>query len=454
MATQEKKARILELLKQQQQPLSLPKLIQALGSDYSERSLRRWLNQMAEENLILKTGHKRGTRYQAVDTAKKILPSIDRQASLFSHSSQRIIESVRKPIFTRSPVTYNAAWLNNYKPNKDFYLSKHQRNELFSCGQRASLIDPAGTFARRIYNRLLIDLSYNSSRLEGNTYSLIETEKLLLEGITAADKLDTERVMILNHREAIRHLVETSHRLAITMDEICTLHYLLSDGLVPAHNAGKLRHEAVRVGGSTYAPMEDKNRLQRQLKIICDKAAAIEHPIEQSIFLLVHIAYLQAFTDVNKRTSRLSANIPLITHNLVPLSFNEINQDDYSSAMIAVYELNETNPLVDLYSWCYLRSCKHYNVTAEAIGLDIVRVRYRNERRIVLAHIIIHKLIGKSATRYINTTAKTSISLADRAEFIEDALEDLEEIGPERIIGLGITPKQLNQWLKLNAKHN
>lgn len=94
---------------------------------------------------------------------------------------------------------------------------------------------PAGTYAHQLYNRLLIDLSYNSSRLEGNTYSLLDAPRLLLEGKSAEGKLDEEKIMILNHKEAIAHLLRNAGRIHIDTNEICTLHYLLSDGLVPVH---------------------------------------------------------------------------------------------------------------------------------------------------------------------------------------------------------------------------
>ena len=137
--------------------------------------------------------------------------------------------------------------------------------------------------------------------------------------------------------------------MEVSCNVICTLHYLLSDGLVEPSEAGKVRKYGVRIGGSTYIPFENPRKLEQQLEKIARRAALIKDPYEQSIFLLVHISYLQAFTDVNKRTARLSANIPLIQGNLVPLAFNDVRVEDYMSAMIAVYELQDMRPLVDLY---------------------------------------------------------------------------------------------------------
>src|SRR5262249_45098979 len=157
-------------------------------------------------------------------------------------------------------------------------------------------------------------------------------------------------------------------RLEVNKQTVCTLHYLLSDSLLEARYAGKIRDHGVRIGGSTYIPFEDSRQLQMRLDRITEKAAQIEDPYEQSLFFLVNITYLQAFSDVNKPTARLSANIPLIKSNLVPLSFNDIEREDYTSAMIAVYELQKLHPLIDLYVFSYMRTCAMYDSTVEAMG--------------------------------------------------------------------------------------
>lgn len=446
MASNFKKMAVLDALAQVQAPVDLPTLLGMLPPGFAERSVRRWLSEMADEGLVIKTGQKRSTRYQ-LNAIRQGAANVE-TGSIFSPAAQESITYVRKPLFKRKPVTYNTAWFENYQPNRSGYFTKAQLEELTHSGKRASDREPAGTYARRIYNRLLIDLSYNSSRLEGNTYSLIDTERLLVEGRGAEGKLDEEMVMILNHKEAIGHLVEAVPRLKVSYDEICTLHYLLSDGLIPARYSGKIRDHGVRVGASTYVPLEGQKNLERQLQSIVEKAAAIENPHEQSLFLLIHVAYLQAFTDVNKRTARLSANIPLLLHNLVPLSFNAIEKDDYASAMIAIYELNDARPLVELYTASYLRGCQEYDATAEAMGFDEIRVRYRGQRRQVIREVIINRLRGKAQEARISEMATQLVPTGDRDGFIEDIREDLQEISPQRIAGLGITRQQLALWME------
>lgn len=145
-------------------------------------------------------------------------------------------------------------------------------------GKRSPLYGQAGTYIQKIYNRLLIDLSYNSARLEGNTYTLADTEHLVIQGVSAQGKLDAERIMILNHREAIRYLAQNVRSLTPNEETIRTLHYLLSDSLVAPGMAGQIRSESIGVTGTTYAPLEGKERLTQLLNQLLDTARRIDDP--------------------------------------------------------------------------------------------------------------------------------------------------------------------------------
>lgn len=444
MSLRDNKLAVLRQLSQESEPISLLDLLLKLRSDFKERSIRRWLNELVEEGMIKKIGQKRGTKYFV--NGRHEQPKSN-TSSCFSSASLQAIEMVKKPLFERKPTSYSESWIENYRPNIDYYLSLSVREQLFQTGQRANAHAPAGTYAHQIFNRLLIDLSYNSSRLEGNTYSLLDTERLLLRGDSAEGKLDEEKIMILNHKEAIRYLIDNASKLEINRNMICTLHYLLSDGLVEPAEAGKVRKHAVRIGGSVYLPFEGQKRLDLQLEKIASKAALIKDPFEQSVFLLVHISYLQAFADVNKRTARLSANISLIKNNLVPLAFNDVQVDDYMSAMIAIYELQDVCPLVDLYFYSYMRTCAAYDSTVQAIGFDEVRVRYREQRRSIIRELILNMIVGKKLEKYVLEGTARQIPQIDQKAFIEDLQQDLEQIDESRLAGLGIDLDQLNKWL-------
>ncbi len=433
---------VFHLISQQTQPLGIQDLLLALGTGYVERTVRRWLSEMVAEGVLERIGDGRDTKYQVVQTTKTI------SSACFTPESAQAIAYVRQPLFQRLSVAYADEWIDAYEPNTTFYISSNLRERLYTAGKRSKDHEPAGTYAHHIFNRLLIDLSYNSSRLEGNTYSLLDTERLILQGKGAEGKLEIERLMILNHKEAIRYLVDKAPRLSVTKEVICTVHYLLAEQLVDFCYAGKVRDQSVRIGGSTYVPFESPKRLEHQLEKVLAKAARIQNPYEQSIFLLAHLSYLQAFLDVNKRMARLSANIPLIKENLVPLSFNDVDKEDYTAALLAIYELQDIRPMVDLYAFSYMRTCALYDSTMKAVGFDEIRVRYRQQRRAVVRQIILQCLSTEPEWKeYALAEANALIPPEDREPFLQDLAEDLEILDEIRIAGLGVTPEQLHAWL-------
>jgi hypothetical protein len=446
MSLRDNKMAVLRQLSIESEAVSLRELMLKLDKEFKERSVRRWLDLLIEEGVVNKFGMKKGTKYIAVKQPKEINTNV---SSCFSSSSLKSIETIKRPLFERQPISYADAWFDSYKPNVSHYLNETLQKQLLASGNRSSDQDPAGTYAHQIFNRLIIDLSYNSSRLEGNTYSLLDTQRLLLNGDTAEGKLDQEKTMILNHKEAIRYLVDNAPRIQVSRNVICTLHYLLSDGLIEPSDSGRIRKHSVRVGGSTYIPFEDPRRLEEQLEKISAKAKLIHNPYEQSLFLLVHVSYLQAFADVNKQTARLCANISLIQRNLVPLAFSDVLVEDYMSAMIAIYELQDVGPLVDLYVYSYLRTCAAYDSTVKAMGFDEVRVRYRKERKEIIREILLQGLTSFELQKHVKETSDKLIPTHDRNAFIEDVLEDIEQMDQTRLAGLGVTPEQLLAWQSL-----
>ena len=423
-------------------------------SDVSPRTIRRRLHQLIELGLVTSHGKNRGVRYAlaAVQAAPDSPPTAiaepaESYASFgFSAANQALINQIQQPLIRRQYCSYRPEWLAAYQPNRSFYLSAAQRDTLRQAGQPLAQGLPAGTYARQIFNHLLINLSYNSSRLEGNTYSLADTEKLLLSGKAADGKLDMETLMLINHKEAIRFLVDGINRMEISVDNIRSLHYLLADGLVQPEDAGQVRTGGVRISSSVYLPWEGEARLMAQLSAIVDTADAIHDPYEQSFFLLVHLAYLQAFIDVNKRTARLAANLPLVRHNCVPVSFSDISVEAYVSSMLVCYELNETGPLAELYTWSYLRSCEHYTARADSLGIDLLRVQYRAPRRALIADIVRENLHGEAQLAAIDAFVQSQIEDAHRKKFLSDLRFDLDALAPHRIAGMGITQAELAHW--------
>ena len=415
-----------------------------------DRTLRRWLGDLVGQDVVQRTGSLKGTRYRwqpMVPPEWSIgEPNIDR---VFSPANERLLARGDAPLYTRPPVTYSEEWVHSYTPNQSFYLSSVQRTRLQTQGKRPAIHGLAGTYIQKIYNRLLVDLSYNSARLEGNTYTLADTEQLLFKGVGAAGKLNAERIMILNHQEAIRYLVKNVASLRPDDETIRTLHYLLADSLVAPELAGQIRDDSVAASGTTYSRLEGKERLSRLFTNLLEKARRIDDPFEQSFFLLGHIPYLQAFVDVNKRTARLASIIPLIKNDYVPQSFIDVDKNDYLRAMICFYEFNEAGPLADLYCWSYLRSCQHYDTGMQVIGFDEISALYRVQRRATVAEVVRSMVPPSEIRAYLDAHIPAEIEERHIRKFRQDVMAELEHLDISRIGGLGLTREQLQTWLQL-----
>lgn len=237
----------------------------------SRRTLQRWLSDLIKQQRLHKVGQARGTRYRrgqvvnlAVQATARAEASANVEILIPLSDEARVIEAhVRQPLQKRTPVGYRQAFLDSYRPNVTFYLSRSIRSELLASGQAVNANAPAGTYARQIANRLLIDLSWNSSRLEGNTYSLLETERLLSAGEAASGKDSLEAQMILNHKDAIEFLIASASEIGFNRYTLLNLHALLSDNLLEDPQAsGRLRSIAVDIGKTVFHPIEGPQRIE------------------------------------------------------------------------------------------------------------------------------------------------------------------------------------------------
>lgn len=452
---------IAQFLSQHAERWNSPAEIKTAIGDVPDRTLRRWLGELVHDGVIERSGSRKGTRYRWKLTSKDegqqpaVAAGTDAGHSttqiqpVFSPESQQLLKRIDAPIYTRSPISYSEEWVASYIPNKSAYLTAEQRARLHALGKRSPLYGQAGTYIQKIYNRLLIDLSYNSARLEGNTYTLADTEHLVIQGVSAHGKLDAERIMILNHKEAIRYLAQSVRTLTINEETIRTLHYLLSDSLVAPGMAGQIRSDSIGVTGTTYAPLEGRERLTKLLNRMLDTARHIDDPFEQSFFLLGHLAYLQAFVDVNKRTARLASIIPLITRDYVPQSFVDVSKDDYLKATIVFYELNDVRPLAELYCWAYERSCQHFDTSVQVVGFDEIAALYRHLRRALVSELVRSLVPPKDVLSFIESRITAEVQPQHRDKFKQDVLAELDHLDISRMGGLGITREQLETWLKL-----
>lgn len=337
--------------------------------------------------------------------------------------------------------------MEQYIPNKTFYLSEDLREKLKILGKRTKGLQPAGTYAKRILNQLLIDLSFNSSRLEGNTYTIADTKKLFATGDIAEGKAKEEATMILNHKEAISFLVEVAASLGVSNYTITNLHSALSTDLLPPELCGRLREEEVAIGGSVYTPVADLHIIEELFHELLIKAQNIKDPFEQSLFILLHIPYLQPFEDVNKRTSRLACNIPLMRENLCPMSFIDLPKEAYTDAIIAFYEQNEITPMRDLFLWSYQRASQHYTNQIESFGeINVLRLEYRQERRKLISEIINSNLFINDVGKVFQELKGLNVKEEHVKVFLEHVKEDLQSLHEGNLIGLNVSLSQFSKW--------
>lgn len=329
-----------------------------------------------------------------------------------------------------------------------FYLSAQARQHLLDIGHTPDGERPAGTYARQIFNRLLIDLSWNSSRLEGNTYSLLETERLLELGEAAEGKEAQEAQMILNHKAAIELLVDQAEEVGFNRYTLLNLHALLSDNLLADPQAcGRLRVRPVRISGTVYYPLEVPQLIEECFQQILDTAAAMSDPFEQAFFAMVHLPYLQPFEDVNKRVSRLAANLLLIRQNLCPLSFVDVPERAYIDAILGVYELHRIELLRDVFIWAYERSCARYGAVRQSLGEpDPFRRRYRTPVAATITLIVRDSMDKKTAPAFIRQRAAVGIPQEDQARFVEVVETELMSLHEGNIARYRLRPSQYQAW--------
>lgn len=421
--------------------------------DYPKRTLQRRLDRLVTEGRLLAIGQGRARHYRSIAEKSPFMlaeePSQFRISKDWLSQDARVLrEHLKQPLGHRMPVGYQGGFLDGYQPNQSFYLSADLRRDLAVIGKVGIGDLPAGTHLRQVMNRLLIDLSWNSSRLEGNAYSLLETQRLLESGESAEGKAAEETQMVLNHKAAIEMLADQADEIQFNRYTICNLHAVLSDNLLADPAAcGRVRSYPVGVSGTVYHPLGTRQQIEERLVQILDKAQAITDPFEQAFFVMVHLPYLQPFEDVNRRVSRLAANIPFVRHNLCPLSFIDMEQEDYVGAVLAVYELNRVEYLLDVFVWAYRRSCARYAAVRQTLGEpDPFRMRHREVIGRFVREVVQGRMDKRVAAKWIAANAATEMNDAERVKFmgvVETELSGLHEGNTARY---RLRPSEFEAW--------
>lgn len=454
---------LLAILQSVPQPVSYAEMRSAYeertGRPIADSTLRKRLDELQNQRRVERDHRARTPRYWATHATEgptrnapggelqKAQPDLPEFTIPLSDYGAKAQAALLRHSSTRQPTTYALHMLDDYRPRETWYVPEPLRSRLHALGHTTFAGQPAGTYANENMQRLVIDLSWGSSQLEGNRYTRVDTEDLLKGGKGAEGASARDRQMILNHKAAIEFLVENAQTIGFDRHALLSLHGLLAENLLDnADDEGRLRRRPVTIGTSLYTPTAVPQIIEERFDTMLAKAAAIPDAIEQSFFVTVHLPYLQPFIDVNKRTSRLAANISLIQQNLCPLSFVDVPEALYSQGMLAVYELRDWSLLLDVFAWAYERSCQQFKVLKEAMGEpDPIRLAYRVQLRALIADVVT-EMVWPTAADLARRAGELGVPDVDLEAFARAARRDLIGLRPEVLARYHVRPSQYERW--------
>lgn len=324
---------ILKILKKKD---NLPRLDLAgqisSDKDISRITIIRDLNYLIKAKMVKTTGKGKNTRYSLLEI-NPLLVFLDSESYFKDEQEERTIrKGFNAGIFDHLNNLYSPEEINLWERGRKIFKEAKKK------------LDPS--IYKRELERFIIELSWKSSQIEGNTYSLIETETLLKQNIKARGHSDEEAVMILNHKKAFEAILEKKDSFQrLDFADIVQLHQVLTKGLVTSG----LRSQKVRISGTQYEPLDDKREIEKALRQLIEYVNKTKYPPEKALVLATMIAYLQPFADGNKRTSRLLSNAVLMAYDYFPLSYRNVDINEYRSFLIIFYEINNLYNFKHLY---------------------------------------------------------------------------------------------------------
>ncbi|MBP3248230.1 MAG: Fic family protein [Prevotella sp.] len=302
-------------------------IAKGIAFEGSDATMKRMIASGVKDGSIVVEGKARATRYRLSDQAHLLMPlNLDTYFSQDQDKRQVQTSFNFDLIRQQLPVVTlftddEIALLNELQAEFKQHISEMTENEY-----------------RKEMERLGIDLSWKSSQIEGNTYSLLETERLLRESKTADGKTKEEAVMLLNHKDALRFVLDNPDYLQhLTISHIEDIHQLLTKELSVDRG---IRHRRVGITGTNYHPLDNEFQIREALHDTCDLINSKENVFEKALLTLALLSYIQAFADGNKRTARITSNAILIANGYCPLSFRSVDSIDYKKAMLIFYEQN------------------------------------------------------------------------------------------------------------------
>ncbi len=344
-----KQQRIIQIFLKQGKMRSskVHKEILKTGEDISLVTIKRALSEMVEDKILEMTGLGRSTNY-TLRSRGRIFTNLDAKQYIDIEPDKRY-----------GLHQYNFDLLKDF-PINIFTDDELKRLEISTAEYKKITTGLSLAIKKKELERLIIELSWKSSKIEGNTYTLLDTEKLILENKEAPGHAKSEAQMILNHKDAFDYIRKHSSQFkTITRKNLEELHAILVKNL----NINRsFRTKLVGVTGSIYRPLDNVYQITEAVNELGKAVSRVETPYTKALLALLGISYIQPFEDGNKRTARLMANALLISHSLAPLSYRSVEEEDYRNAMLVFYELNSIMPMKKIFIEQYEFASKNYSV--------------------------------------------------------------------------------------------
>lgn len=326
---------ILDFIKKN--PLSSSKQINdGLNNASGYATVKRVLKNLVAENFITISGRGKSTKYEVSQTYELI-----RNVSVEEYFQKEIDERKIQDQFNHSLISETLSKATLFTEVELKYLTKLQ-NEY-----KENIAKLTAAEYKKELERLAIDLSWKSSQIEGNTYSLLETERLLKDKETATGKTKDEAIMLLNHKAALDFIIENpTYVRRLSLSGIEDIHSILVKDLGIDRN---IRKRKIGISGTNYKPLDNEFQIKEALVELCELVNKQENIFAKALFVLVLISYIQAFADGNKRTARIISNAILMNNNYCPISFRTVDSIDYKKAMLIFYEQNNISAIKKIF---------------------------------------------------------------------------------------------------------
>ena len=315
---------------------SSKEVFEGLNGITSYATVKRNISALLDKQYILQQGNGKNSRY-SLSPAYNLFFPIDMESYYSKEVDERVILS-----------GYNFSLISDVLTKVSLFTNEElELLHSLQAQYTANSLQLTPNEYQKEMERLGVDLSWKSSQIEGNTYSLLETERLLKERETAAGKTKEEAVMLLNHKDALDFLVQNPDYLSVfSVARIEDLHSILVKELDIDRN---IRTRRVGITGTNYRPIDNEFQIREALVQTCDLVNSRENVFEKALLILVLLSYIQAFNDGNKRVARISCNAILIANKYCPISFRSVDSMDYKKAMILFYEQNNLSAVKQIF---------------------------------------------------------------------------------------------------------